>query len=174
MTVYSRKPRCRRTLPFYSICAATRALRHQEGCASGDCGACTVVIAEPQGEALRYTPINACLTFMSALQGKQLITVEDLKHRGDLHSVQQAMVDHHASQCGFCTPGFVMSLFALQKIPSSSGFQPRWQRAVYRASGCCRRCPATFAAVPVIGQSLTRRTLPVSRARMTNLTIMKK
>lgn len=87
----------------------------KEGCASGDCGACTVVIAEPQGDTLRYTPINACLTFMSALQGKQLITVEDLKHRGELHSVQQAMVDHHASQCGFCTPGFVMSMFALQK-----------------------------------------------------------
>ncbi|MEG3133778.1 xanthine dehydrogenase small subunit [Rouxiella sp. T17] len=87
----------------------------KEGCASGDCGACTVVIAEPQGDTLRYTPINACLTFISALQGKQLITVEDLKHQGQLHSVQQAMVDNHASQCGFCTPGFVMSLFALQK-----------------------------------------------------------
>jgi xanthine dehydrogenase small subunit len=87
----------------------------KEGCASGDCGACTVVLAEPQGESLRYTPINACLTFMSAIQGKQLITVEDLKHHGRLHSVQQAMVDNHASQCGFCTPGFVMSLFALQK-----------------------------------------------------------
>ncbi len=87
----------------------------KEGCASGDCGACTVVIAEPQGDSLTYTPINACLTFMSALQGKQLITVEDLKYQGKLHSVQQAMVEHHASQCGFCTPGFVMSLFALQK-----------------------------------------------------------
>jgi xanthine dehydrogenase small subunit len=87
----------------------------KEGCASGDCGACTVVLAEPQGDALSYRTVNACLTFMPAVHGKQLITVEDLKHRGELHHVQQAMVDNHASQCGFCTPGFVMSLFALEK-----------------------------------------------------------
>ncbi|WP_369790789.1 xanthine dehydrogenase small subunit [Rouxiella sp. WC2420] len=105
----------------------------KEGCASGDCGACTVVIAEPQGETLRYTPINACLTFMSALQGKQLITVEDLKHRGELHSVQQAMVDNHASQCGFCTPGFVMSMFALQKSA-----QKKMQSAALASRGAQR------------------------------------
>ena len=87
----------------------------KEGCASGDCGACTVVLAEPQGDALNYRTVNACLTFMPAVHGKQLITVEDLKHRGELHHVQQAMVENHASQCGFCTPGFVMSLFALEK-----------------------------------------------------------
>jgi len=87
----------------------------KEGCASGDCGACTVVLAAPQGDALSYRTVNACLTFMPAVHGKQLITVEDLKHRGELHHVQQAMVDNHASQCGFCTPGFVMSLFALEK-----------------------------------------------------------
>jgi xanthine dehydrogenase small subunit len=87
----------------------------KEGCASGDCGACTVVLAEPEGDALSYRTVNACLTFMPAVHGKQLITVEDLKHRGELHHVQQAMVDNHASQCGFCTPGFVMSLFALEK-----------------------------------------------------------
>ncbi|MBU9845115.1 xanthine dehydrogenase small subunit [Rahnella ecdela] len=87
----------------------------KEGCASGDCGACTVVLAEPEGDALTYRTVNACLTFLPAVQGKQLITVEDLRHRGELHHVQQAMVDNHASQCGFCTPGFVMSLFALEK-----------------------------------------------------------
>lgn len=87
----------------------------KEGCASGDCGACTVVLAEKQGDQLQYRTVNACLTFMPAVHGKQLITVEDLKHRGKLHHVQQAMVDNHASQCGFCTPGFVMSLFAMEK-----------------------------------------------------------
>jgi xanthine dehydrogenase small subunit len=87
----------------------------KEGCASGDCGACTVVIAEPDGNNLRYRSINSCLTFISALDGKQLITVEDLKDGNDLHPAQQAMVDCHGSQCGFCTPGFVMSMFALGK-----------------------------------------------------------
>lgn len=92
----------------------------KEGCASGDCGACTVVVGELDGERVRYRTLNSCLTFVSSLHGKQLISVEDLKHHGKLHSVQQAMVDCHGSQCGFCTPGFVMSLFALQK--NSSGF----------------------------------------------------
>ncbi|MDP3815537.1 xanthine dehydrogenase small subunit [Pseudomonas sp.] len=92
----------------------------KEGCASGDCGACTVVVGELDGDRVRYRTLNSCLTFVSSLHGKQLISVEDLKHQGQLHSVQQAMVDCHGSQCGFCTPGFVMSLFALQK--NSNGF----------------------------------------------------
>ncbi|UVJ45514.1 xanthine dehydrogenase small subunit [Pseudomonas sp. LS1212] len=92
----------------------------KEGCASGDCGACTVVVgelsaADDGSEHIRYRSLNSCLTFVSSLHGKQLISVEDLKHQGRLHSVQQAMADCHGSQCGFCTPGFVMSLFALQK-----------------------------------------------------------
>ncbi|WP_438308303.1 xanthine dehydrogenase small subunit [Pseudomonas guariconensis] len=92
----------------------------KEGCASGDCGACTVVVGEltqdDQGrDTLRYRSLNSCLTFVSSLHGKQLISVEGLKHQGELHSVQRAMADCHGSQCGFCTPGFVMSLFALQK-----------------------------------------------------------
>ncbi len=99
----------------------------KEGCASGDCGACTVVVGElvtgeDGAERIRYRSLNSCLTFVSALHGKQLITVEDLKHQDRLHDVQQAMVDCHGSQCGFCTPGFVMSLFALQK--NSAGADP--------------------------------------------------
>ncbi|WP_372739660.1 xanthine dehydrogenase small subunit [Neptunomonas sp.] len=90
----------------------------KEGCASGDCGACTVVLAEVENGQLAYRSINSCLTLLPALHGKQLLTVEDLKEADQLHGVQQAMVDHHGSQCGFCTPGIVMSLFAYQKNAS--------------------------------------------------------
>lgn len=85
----------------------------KEGCASGDCGACTVVVGETTEQGLRYRTLNSCITFVHSLEGKQLLTVEHLESKGDLHPVQRAMVKHHASQCGFCTPGFIMSLFAL-------------------------------------------------------------
>lgn len=107
----------------------------KEGCASGDCGACTVVVGELEGERVRYRTLNSCLTFVSSLHGKQLITVEDLKHQGKLHSVQQAMVDCHGSQCGFCTPGFIMSLFALQK--NSTGYD-KGQTMEALAGNLCR------------------------------------
>src|SRR5512134_2712999 len=88
----------------------------KEGCAEGDCGACTVVIAESDGEALRWRPVNACIRLLASVDGKAVFTVESLAAPdGTLHPVQQAMVDCHGSQCGFCTPGFVMSLFALTK-----------------------------------------------------------
>ena len=84
----------------------------KEGCAEGDCGACTVVLVDRQGQ---HQAVNACVLFVPALDGHQLLTVEHLAGPdGTLHPVQQAMVDHHGSQCGFCTPGFVMSLFALR------------------------------------------------------------
>lgn len=89
----------------------------KEGCAEGDCGACTVVLVEP---GPRYRAVNACILFIPSLDGKQLLTVEHLRRPdGALHPVQQAMVDRHASQCGFCTPGFVMSLFALNQTDAA-------------------------------------------------------
>lgn len=86
----------------------------KEGCAEGDCGACTVLVGRVQNGALKYEAINACIRFLATLDGCHIVTVEYLSGPdGKLHPVQQAMVDHHGSQCGFCTPGFVMSLYAL-------------------------------------------------------------
>jgi xanthine dehydrogenase small subunit len=85
----------------------------KEGCAEGDCGACTVAVGEIDGDRVRYRAVNSCIEFLPTLDGKELVTVESLKHEGALHPVQRAMVECHGSQCGFCTPGFVMSLWAL-------------------------------------------------------------
>ncbi len=85
----------------------------KEGCNEGDCGACTVVLGTPHNGGVRYQAVNACILLLGQIHGKELITVDDLARGGVLHPVQQAMVDAHASQCGFCTPGFVMSLFSL-------------------------------------------------------------
>ncbi|SDB82558.1 xanthine dehydrogenase small subunit [Paraburkholderia lycopersici] len=87
----------------------------KEGCAEGDCGACTVVVGErTEAGGVSFKAVNACIQFLPTLDGKALFTVEDLRQPdGSLHPVQQAMVDCHGSQCGFCTPGFVMSMWAL-------------------------------------------------------------
>lgn len=124
----------------------------KEGCASGDCGACTLVVAEPAGERLNYSSLNGCITLLGSLHGKQLLTVEHLADNGQLHPVQQALVDRHGSQCGFCTPGFVMSLFALYKNVD----QPD-RAAVERAlSGNLCRCtgyrPIIDAALSLAGK----------------------
>jgi xanthine dehydrogenase small subunit len=94
----------------------------KEGCAEGDCGACTVVLGEAVGSRVRYRAVNACILFLPMLDGRQLLTVEDLEGPdSQLHPVQQALVDAHASQCGFCTPGFAMSLFALFQDAATGG-----------------------------------------------------
>ena len=88
----------------------------KEGCAEGDCGACTVVVAESDGSRVAWKPVNACIRLLPSVAGKAVFTVESLQGPdGALHPAQQALVDHHASQCGFCTPGFAMSLFGLFK-----------------------------------------------------------
>lgn len=85
----------------------------KEGCGDGDCGACTVVLieADKNGES-HYVAVNSCLLPVGLLPGRELLTVEALADGETLHPAQQALVDHHGSQCGYCTPGFVMSLFA--------------------------------------------------------------
>ncbi len=83
----------------------------KEGCAEGDCGACSVVVLESEEERHYFRAINSCLLFLPALHGRRVYTVEGLQSKESLHPTQEAMVRHLGSQCGYCTPGFVMSLF---------------------------------------------------------------
>ncbi len=109
----------------------------KEGCAEGDCGACTVVLVELRAGELRYRAVNACLLFLPALDGRALLTVESLCREGQpLHPVQDALVRCHASQCGFCTPGFVMSLTALYEAEPA----PSRQRLDEVLAGNLCRC----------------------------------
>jgi xanthine dehydrogenase small subunit len=84
----------------------------KEGCAEGDCGACTIVIGRPIDGSLRFQAVNSCLMMLPQIDNCAVLTVEGLAADGELHPVQQALVDADATQCGFCTPGFVMAMFA--------------------------------------------------------------
>ena len=111
----------------------------KEGCAEGDCGACTVLVGKLVGGKLAYESVNACIRFIGSLDATHVVTVEHLAGEGDrLHPVQQAMVDFHGSQCGFCTPGFVMSLYALwmkSPEPSDAEIEKALQGNLCRCTG---------------------------------------
>ncbi len=130
----------------------TRALGTKEGCAEGDCGACTVAVGEPAGEGVRWRPVNACLLFIGALDGRHLLTVEHLRAAdGAPHPVQRAMVAHHASQCGFCTPGFVMSLFALGHNSPGAGRAEVCEALAGNLCRCTGYRPIVEAALDACG-----------------------
>lgn len=112
----------------------------KEGCASGDCGACTLLVGALEDGKLTYSTLNSCITPMQSLTGKHVVSVEYLSKTGELHPAQQAMVESHGSQCGFCTPGFVLSLAGLYENKQSSE-QPIDREAVCDAiSGNLCRC----------------------------------
>lgn len=111
-----------------------RATDTKEGCASGDCGACTVVLG--QGEHAHT--VNSCIRMAHSAHGLQVTTASDLSANGTLHPVQQALLDHHGSQCGFCTPGFVMSLYDLYN--RAQGQAVSREEAMEAISGNLCRC----------------------------------
>src|SRR5205085_10778874 len=95
-------------------------------CAEGDCGACTVLVGRRDADGLHYETVDACIQFLYQLDGRHIITVEGLGAGKHLHPVQQALVEHHGSQCGYCTPGFVMALtgwFERQAGPNRDGLR---------------------------------------------------
>jgi xanthine dehydrogenase small subunit len=137
----------------------------KEGCAEGDCGACTVVLGElaPDGARVGYRAVNSCIRLLPTIDGQDLITVESLQARdGPLHPVQQAMVDSHGSQCGFCTPGFVMSLFALYLHNAS----PAREQVLEALSGNLCRCTG-YRAIIDAGMRMGNYPNPVHWSRET-------
>ena len=125
-----------------AFASVTDFLRHSCGlngtkvvCAEGDCGACTVLVGRPAKDTLRYYPVDSCIQFLYQLDGAHVVTVEGLSTDGGLHPVQKAMVECHGSQCGYCTPGFVMALAGWVEGGASSDIRTALTGNLCRCTG---------------------------------------
>lgn len=154
-----------------------RACGSKEGCAEGDCGACTVIVAELADEVpepsravrvagLALRPVNACIRFLPTLHGKALLTVEDLARGDELHPAQRALVDCHGSQCGFCTPGFAMSLALCHERHAEAGSTPTRPELADELSGNLCRCTGYR---PILDAGEAMNTLPGPRLPLEGL-----
>jgi xanthine dehydrogenase small subunit len=133
----------------------------KEGCGEGDCGACTVVLGEATPDGLRYRAVNSCIRLAHSIDGQALWTVEDLASAdGSLHPAQEALVQCHGSQCGFCTPGFVMSLFAMYQNHVCQGRAISRSQASEDLSGNLCRCTGYR---PILDAAQQMQTLPAVR-----------
>ena len=159
-------PPTRTLLDWLREDARPRCTGTKEGCNEGDCGACTVLVAErddtaPGGVAIRN--VNACLSFLPTLDGRAVITVEDLPQP---HPVQQALVECHGSQCGFCTPGFVMTMTALREAHAAAGTRPERPAIADALAGNLCRCTGYRPIVDAAERMFDLPDAPIDRAAL--------
>ncbi len=139
----------------------------KEGCAEGDCGACTVLEGRLEDGALRYVPVNACIRPLAAVDGAHVVTIEGLTPPSGLHPVQAAMVERHGSQCGFCTPGIVMALAAFRMTgvaPTDDAVDRALQGNLCRCTGYAPIVRAARDACAAPGEPLVERAAETARA----------